>query len=83
MELKLCLKARNEGILLSPSYRVPVVYFHVKDSHGSPVTDQAAVLSGVVPVSLKDQVAGAGVLGGISMTVTHEASCSQHFRPFC
>jgi ubiquitin-like-conjugating enzyme ATG10 len=63
-------------ILLSPSYRVPVLQFHVRDASGSPVTDHATILSDVVPVDLQRQVADVGVIGGISMTVT--ADCTSN-----
>lgn len=61
-------------VLLSPSYRVPVLYFNVRDSSGSPITDQAAILTDVVLVNFRSQVADVGLIGGISMTVTTECT---------
>ncbi|KIW03373.1 uncharacterized protein PV09_05581 [Verruconis gallopava] len=55
-------------ILLSTSYRVPVLHFTVRDMAGGPVTDLASVYADMIPTSFKDQVSGIGVIGAVSMT---------------
>lgn len=66
-------------ILLSPSYRVPVLHFSVRDSKGNPVVDQNTIFTEVVPPDFKSQVESVGVIGGISMTVTPKCTLNKLF----
>jgi hypothetical protein len=69
----------NFEILLSSSYRVPVLYFTAKDSSGSPITDASTIFRDLVPAELQSQVADVGVIGGISMTVNCRMHCPTYF----
>jgi ubiquitin-like-conjugating enzyme ATG10 len=59
-------------ILLSPSYRVPVLYFRIRDRCTQPVTDVDVVYDCHVPPVYREQLHDVGIIGGISMAV----SCS-------
>lgn len=67
-------------ILLSPSYRVPVLYFTVKTTSGLPVTDYDTMFSEVVPENFRSQVADVGVIGGVSMTVTAKCTLNKLYE---
>lgn len=57
-------------IILSATYRVPVLYFqllHPLNKAGA--NSVAQILEHIVPVLLRDQIESVGVLGAISLTV--------------
>lgn len=55
-------------ILLSPIYRVPVLYFYVSDSlHRYPAT-MATLYSYLIPPQFKSETEKAGVMGGITIS---------------
>lgn len=57
-------------VLLSATYRVPVLYFQVlrsPEQSGADGVDQ--ILEHIVPMQYRQQVGSVGVLGAISMTV--------------
>jgi ubiquitin-like-conjugating enzyme ATG10 len=56
-------------ILLSPSYRVPVLYFSVYDSAHNPIRNMGRVYDLIVPQGYKEQIHTVGVIGGLSMAV--------------
>jgi len=59
-------------ILLSPTYQVPVLYFHISDSlHRFPST-LTTLYSHVVPAEFTAQTKHIGVLGGITINVSYE-----------
>ena len=56
-------------IMLSPSYRVPVLYFAVSDiQHRYPPTMET-LYSHVIPPAFRAQAEHVGVIGGITVTV--------------
>ena len=59
-------------ILLSPSYRVPVLYFRIRDGRTQLITDVDVVYNRIVPQVYREQLHDVGIIGGISMAV----SCS-------
>ena len=70
-------------ILLSPSYRVPVLHFTVQDADGLPVTDQSTIFTEVVPLDFRAQVESVGVIGGLSMTVIPTCKLNTLFCQVC
>ena len=60
-------------ILLSPSYRVPVLYFRIYDGRTQLITDVDVVYNCLVPSVYCEQLHDVGIIGGISMAV----SCSR------
>ena len=64
-----CPAVVHYDVLLSPSYRVPVLYFTVVDSqHRYPPTPET-LHSFVIPPNFKTQTEHVGVIGGITTTV--------------
>ena len=64
-----CPAVVHYDIMLSPSYRVPVLYFTVVDSqHRYPPTPET-LHSFVIPPTFKTQTEHVGVIGGITTTV--------------
>jgi len=61
-------------ILLSTSYRVPVLYFRIRDCWTQLITDVDVVYNCLVPPVYREQLRAVGIIGGISMTV----SCSEN-----
>ncbi|KAL5379076.1 hypothetical protein DPSP01_008710 [Paraphaeosphaeria sporulosa] len=58
-------------VLFSPSYSVPVLYFYVSDTlHRYPPTMDTLYLD-IIAREYVDQTKDAGVLGGITVTVSH------------
>lgn len=56
-------------VVLSPSYRVPVLYFSISDSqHRYPPTMET-LYSHVIPPAFRAQAEHVGVIGGITVTV--------------
>lgn len=56
-------------VVLSPSYRVPVLYFSISDiQHRYPPT-MATLYSYVIPSCFKTQAEHVGVIGGVTVTV--------------
>lgn len=56
-------------VVLSPSYRVPVLYFNISDTrHRYPPTMET-LYSHVIPQAFKAQAEHGGVIGGITVTV--------------
>lgn len=56
-------------VMLSPSYRVPVLYFAVSDiQHRYPPT-MDTLYSHVIPPAFRAQIENVGVIGGITVTV--------------
>jgi ubiquitin-like-conjugating enzyme ATG10 len=55
-------------ILLSLSYRVPVMYFCIQDQSSRPVMDVDAMYDLIVTTAYHSQLKDAGVIGGISTT---------------
>ncbi|KAF2435086.1 hypothetical protein EJ08DRAFT_389142 [Tothia fuscella] len=53
-------------VFLSPSYRVPVVYFSMQDAESRPLRDIDDVYTLLVPQAFKNQLRDVGVIGGIS-----------------
>lgn len=64
-------------IILSPTYRVPVLYFqvlHPLNKVGANSIEQ--ILEHIVPIQLRDHIESIGVLGAISLTVrAHTGDC--------
>jgi hypothetical protein len=58
-------------IIFSPSYKVPTLYFTVRDALGRPLTELEAVLSHVVPMSESGPLQDVGVVGGLSVSVSN------------
>ena len=58
-------------ILLSPSYRVPVLYFRIRDGCTQLVTDIDVVYNYLVPSVHREQLHDVGIIGGISMAVSY------------
>lgn len=63
----------NYDVLLSQSYRVPVLYFTLLDATEKPIRDLDRVYKLLVPAAYKSQLRDVGVIGGISVAV----SCCQ------
>jgi ubiquitin-like-conjugating enzyme ATG10 len=64
-----CPAVVHYDVLLSPSYRVPVLYFTIVDSqHRYPPTPET-LHSFVIPPTFKSQTEHVGVIGGITTTV--------------
>ncbi|KAI9743412.1 MAG: hypothetical protein M1835_002932 [Candelina submexicana] len=57
-------------ILLSPTYRVPVLYFFLRKTSLKSQVDLDAVYKFLVPPQLKTEVLNTGPLGGITMGVS-------------
>lgn len=57
-------------ILLSPTYRVPVLYLTLSTASRPHVAPTSALYARIVPRALRAQVASGGVLGGVSVTVS-------------
>ncbi|KAF3041241.1 hypothetical protein E8E11_004569 [Didymella keratinophila] len=56
-------------VVLSPSYRVPVLYFSISDTlHRYPPTMET-LYSAVIPPTFRAQAVHVGVIGGITVTV--------------
>jgi ubiquitin-like-conjugating enzyme ATG10 len=56
-------------VVLSPSYRVPVLYFSISDTlHRYPPTMET-LYSVVIPPAFKTQAEHVGVIGGVTITV--------------
>lgn len=57
------------NILLSPTYRVPVLYFFLRNLPANGLQGVEAVHEYLVPKQLKSGMRNVGVMGGISMSV--------------
>lgn len=61
--------AVHYDVVLSPSYRVPVLYFYISDTlHRYPPTMET-LYSTVIPSTFRAQAEHVGVIGGITITV--------------
>lgn len=56
-------------VVLSPSYRVPVLYFTVSDSQHRYPPNMDTLYSCVIPSMFRTQAEHVGVIGGITVTV--------------
>ena len=64
-----CPAVVHYDVLLSPSYRVPVLYFSIVDSqHRYPPTPET-LYSFLIPPTFRTQTEHVGVIGGITTTV--------------
>jgi ubiquitin-like-conjugating enzyme ATG10 len=57
-------------ILLSPVYRVPVLYFSISDPHHRYPPTMATLYEHLIPTQFKAQTESGGVIGGISVQVS-------------
>lgn len=61
-------------IILSPVYRMPILYIHVSDSlHRYPPT-MTTLQEHLIPPQFRAQTDGGGVLGGVSVNVSTESA---------
>lgn len=69
MTAKLVQTAIHYDVILSPSYRVPVLYFWISDSqHRYPPT-MDTLYTHIIPPAFRRQAENVGVIGGITVTV--------------
>lgn len=61
------------SILLSPTYRVPVLYIHLRDLPPTGPTGIDAAYQYLVPQRSQPELLAEGVMGGLSMTVREPA----------
>jgi ubiquitin-like-conjugating enzyme ATG10 len=57
---------------LSPTYGIPVLYFHIL-GHAATIESLKVVYKYLVPSSVRPQLEAVGVLGGVSLTVSTHA----------
>jgi ubiquitin-like-conjugating enzyme ATG10 len=65
-----CQTVIHYDIVLSPTYRVPVLYFAVSDTQYRCPPTMETLYSLVIPPHFKPQTESVGVIGGVTVTVS-------------
>ena len=62
--------AAHYECILSPTYRVPVLYFSLQDPERQPYLDIDRIYEELVPVDRHKSLRAGGITGGISITAS-------------